>query len=181
MTIINTYGGRQVNIENPQAETIHIGDVAHALSFICRGGGHAKVFFPVARHCVYCAQEARVRGYSDIIVLACLLHDASEAYMLDLPKPIKDNLFPQYREYENRLLDCIYEKFIGRRLTAEEAAAVKAIDDALLMYDLKFLLDMDVELPEICIRPGYEYEPFEKSEAAYIELFREITDRISGR
>ena len=174
MTIINTHSGRQVNIRNPQPETIDIGDIAHALTFLCRGGGHTNFFFPVARHCVYCAREARARGFSKEVVLACLLHDASEAYMVDLPKPIKDGLFPEYRTYENRLLSCIYRKFIGRDLTPDEMAKVEEIDHTLLMYDLKYLLNMDVELPLIHIELEYESEPFGHSKAAYIETFEEL-------
>ena len=117
MTIITTHSGQRVDIESPQAESIRIEDIAHATSFLCRGSGQANYFFPVARHCVYCAREAMAQGFSREVVLACLLHDASEAYMTDVPKPIKDNLIPQYREYEDKLLDVIYEKFIGRPLT----------------------------------------------------------------
>lgn len=174
MAIITTYSGKQINVADPSAESICIGDIAHALSYLCRGGGHTSFFFPVARHCVYCALEARARGFSDEVVLACLLHDATEAYMIDLPKPIKDDLFPEYRIYESVLLDCIYNKFIGRSLTEKEAMQVEEVDRVLLMYDLKNLLNMDVELPEIHIELKYEFESFEKSEAAFLNLFREL-------
>jgi len=90
---------------------------------------------------------------------------------VDLPTPIKDGLFPEYRTYENRLLDCIYEKFIGRRLTEAELKLVDEIDHDLLMYDLKYLLNMDVELPEIHIEINYEFQPFEESEADYLRMF----------
>jgi len=159
------------DVAKPDPELIDINDIAHALSFLCRGGGHCNVFFSVARHCVYCAQEARARRFSDAVTLACLLHDASEAYMVDLPTPIKDGLFPEYRTYENRLLDCIYEKFIGRRLSEAELKLVDEIDHDLLMYDLKYLLNMDVELPEIHIEIKYEFQPFEESEADYLRMF----------
>ena len=92
--IINTFSGKQIDIENPNPDNILIEDIAHALSFICRGCGQVQFFFPVARHCVYCALEAKARGFSDEVVFACLLHDASEAYMMDLPKPLKDALLP---------------------------------------------------------------------------------------
>lgn len=174
MAIINTHSRRQVNVADPRPETIDIEDIAHALTFLCRGGGHTEFFFPVARHCVYCAREAKARGYSDEIVLACLLHDASEAYMVDMPSPIKDGLFPEYRSYENRLLDCIYNKFIGRSLTEEELAKVDEIDHTLLKYDLKYLLNLDVELPKVHIELKYEFEPFEKSKADYMKIFEEI-------
>lgn len=177
MATITTHSGRNVNIANPDPETIDIGDIAHALTFLCRGGGHTEFFFPVARHCVYCAREAEARDCSREVVLACLLHDASEAYMVDLPSPIKDGLFPEYRSYENRLLDCIYKKFIGRSLTKDELAKVDEIDHALLKYDLRHLLNMDVELPQIHIELKYEFEPFEKSKADYMEIFSEFADK----
>lgn len=177
MTLLTTRSGKQVDIENPMPETIDIQDIAHALSFLCRGGGNTNIFFPVARHCVYCAREAQARGLSDDVVLACLLHDASEAYMVDLPKPIKDNLLPQYRVYENKLLACIYQKYLGRPLTLEEARQVDEIDHALLNYDLRYLLNMDVELPEIHIQLEYTFEPFEESKENYIALFLTLMDK----
>lgn len=174
MTIITTHSGQQVDIESPQADTLRIEDIAHALSFLCRGSGQANFFFSVARHCVYCAREAQARGFSREVVLACLLHDASEAYMTDVPKPIKDNLIPQYREYEDALLDCVYRKFIGRALTQEELSQVALIDRVLLQYDLKYLLNMDTELPPIHIDLKYEYIPFEEARGDYLDLFGEL-------
>ena len=178
MTLIHTHSGKQVDVENPSVDSIDINDIAHALSFICRGSGNTNFFFPVARHCVYCALEARARGMSDRVVLACLLHDASEAYMMDIPKPIKDNLIPQYRVYENHLLACIYNKYLGSPLTEEESRQVDEIDHDLLMYDLKYLLNIDVqELPEVHIELKYEFESFEESRTAYLTLFAEMMNR----
>lgn len=176
MTIITTHSGQQVDIESPKADTIRIEDIAHALSFLCRGSGQANFFFSVARHCVYCAREAQAQGFSREVVLACLLHDASEAYMTDVPKPIKDNLIPQYRTYEDALLSVIYKKFVGRALTEEELSKVALIDRLLLQYDLKYLLNMDVELPEIHIPLNYEYIPFEEAREEYLTLSRELTE-----
>ena len=177
MTYITTYSGKRVDIENPVPEAFDMVDIAHALSFICRGGGNTQIFFPVARHCVYCALEAKARGYSRDVILACLLHDASEAYMVDVPKPIKDNLIPQYRVYENKVLECIYRKYLGRDLTEEELELVDKVDREILNYDLKYLLNMDVELPEINIELKYEFEPFEVSEKTYLDMFEELCDR----
>ena len=176
MTLITAHSGQQVDIESPKAETICIEDIAHALSFLCRGSGQANIFFSVARHCVCCAREAMAQELSREVILACLLHDASEAYMTDVPKPIKDNLIPQYRTYEDALLGVIYEKFVGRALTEEELAKVTLIDRLLLQYDLRYLLNMDVELPEIHIPLNYEYIPFETAREDYLTLFRELTE-----
>lgn len=175
MTFITTHSGQQVDIESPQPDSIRIEDIAHALSFLCRGSGQANFFFSVARHCVYCAREAEARGLSREVALACLLHDASEAYMTDVPKPIKDNLIPQYRQYEDALLSCIYEKFIGRALREEELAQVALIDRDLLQYDLRYLLNMDVDLPPIHVEIRYEYIPFEEAREDYLRLFTRLT------
>ena len=78
---ITTYGGTHFMPMEPEAADIHITDIAHALSLLCRGNGHVKHFFSVGQHCVNCALEAMARGYSRRVCLACLLHDAGEAYL----------------------------------------------------------------------------------------------------
>lgn len=174
-TLLNTFTGKQIDIENPDPDTIDIRDIAHALSFICRGSGQSVIFYPVARHCVSCEAEAAARGFSREVRLACLLHDASEAYMSDVPSPIKRNLIPEYIDYENALLDSIYRKFIGRSLTKEELEQVSRIDKDLLQYDLKYLLQADVELPVIRTNPDYGEESIRQSELRFLERFYELT------
>jgi hypothetical protein len=80
---------------------------------------------------------------------------------------------PEYIRTENQLLDLIYEKFLGSPLTAEEAAQVKTIDNALLYYDLKELLNevSDGVKPELHIKLNYEFVPFDLVEQEYLELF----------
>ena len=69
-------------------------------------------------NCICCAKEAKARGLSDRMVLACLLHDASECYMSDVPSPFKREL-PEYNEREERMLSMIM-KILGSDLTPEE-------------------------------------------------------------
>ena len=94
---IKTYSGKRFEPMNPDPECIQIEDIAHALSLLCRGNGHVKTFWSVGQHCICCAKEAKARGLSDRMVLACLLHDASECYMSDVPRPLKINL-PAYQK-----------------------------------------------------------------------------------
>ena len=105
---ITTYGGIHFFPLDPEADKIEITDVAHALSLICRGNGHVKTFFSVGQHCIHCALEAEARGYGSRIALACLLHDASEAYMSDVPRPFKQHL-SDYISHEKTLLDIVYK------------------------------------------------------------------------
>ena len=170
MTHIGTYSGRLVDIEAPKEDDFLLEDIAHALPFLCRGSGQCSTFFSVAQHCILCAREAEARGYSREVVLACLLHDASEAYMVDVPRPIKRNLIPEYIRYENALLSCIYRKFIGRDLTEAELAHVEKTDDDLLQYDLRYLLSREVDLPPIHVTPDYTFPGFEAVREEYLEL-----------
>ena len=170
---ITTYTGRHFEPANPDPAAICIEDIAHALSLITRGNGHVKTFWSVGEHCLCCAREAAARELSDRLILACLLHDASECYMSDIPRPFKREL-PEYCEHENRLLDLIYGKFLGGSLTAEEQAQLKAIDDAMLWYDLTVLLGEPRrgEAPRLQIPPDYTVRPFSEVEQEYLEMFR---------
>ena len=100
---ITTYTGIRFYPAQPDAEGICIEDIAHALSFLCRGNGHVSKFWSVAEHCIFCAREAAAREWPARLVLACLLHDASECYLSDVPRPFKKEL-PGYRVHEGRLL-----------------------------------------------------------------------------
>ena len=116
---ITTYTGLHFRPTEPDSDLIRIQDIAHALSLICRGNGHVQTFWSVGEHCILCAKEAAAKGYSNRLVLAALLHDASECYMSDVPRPLKQNM-KKYKEYENHLLDVIYTKFLGFTLNIDE-------------------------------------------------------------
>ena len=105
---ITTYTGQHFEPTNPDPELIRIEDIAHALSMICRGNGHVKTFWSVGQHCICCAREAAARGLSNRMVLACLLHDASECYMSDVPTPFKNEL-PEYQEQEEDIRNSVLE------------------------------------------------------------------------
>lgn len=175
MSYITTYTGKHFDPTEPDAALFDVRDIAHALSLTCRGNGHVKTFFSVGQHCVNCALEAEARGYSNRVILACLLHDASEAYMSDVPRPFKHAL-PSYVEAEERLLDMIYEHFLGSVLCEEEKKQVKAIDDDLLYYDLKELLRETPagNAPQLRITLDYTVVPFEEVEKTYLELYHKV-------
>ena len=116
------------------------------------------------------------RNHSRRVALACLLHDASEAYLSDVPRPFKQHL-PQYRALEDRLLAAIYQKYLGGPLTQEEQRQVKQIDDDMLAYDLAYLLNMPPEdgvLPQMASAFSYEVLPFATVEEQYVTLFQNL-------
>ena len=84
MSYITTVTGKHFDPMDPGNQDFNIVDIAHALSLICRGNGHIRFFYSVAQHSIACAEEAVARGYSPEVILGCLLHDASEAYLSDV-------------------------------------------------------------------------------------------------
>ena len=119
MSYITTVTGKHFDPMDPGNQEFDIVDIAHALSLICRGNGHIRFFYSVAQHSIACAEEAIARGYSPEVILGCLLHDASEAYLSDVTRPVKKEL-PQYLMAEEKLQRAIWQHFIGRDLTADE-------------------------------------------------------------
>lgn len=179
MSYITTYTGKHFDPTNPDITRVDILDIAHALPLICRGNGHVKTFFSVGQHCINAAKEAALRGYSPRAILACLLHDAGECYMSDVPRPFKQVL-PFYIEAENRLLDLVYEKFLGSPLTEEEQQQVKSVDNDLLYYDLKILLNevLDIPAPALQIELHYDFVPFELVEQEYLALYEKYSNLL---
>ncbi len=143
MSYITTYTGRHIDPLNPSIDLIWMADIAHALSLVCRGNGHVSRFYSVAQHCIACAGEAAARGLSERIQLGCLLHDASEAYLCDLTRPVK-SLMPGYVEAEDRLLELVEKKYLGEPLDDEERGEVKKIDDDMMRYEFHQLMAEDV-------------------------------------
>ena len=169
---ITTYTGKHIDPVHPISDLICIEDIAHALSLICRGNGQVKTFFSVGQHCINCAREALARGYSNRIAFACLLHDASECYLSDVPRPFKKTL-TGYKEQEENLLNLIYQKYLGNLLTSEAEKKLIEIDDDMLWFDLTYLLNekQTKQQPEVRITIDYKVRTFEEIENEYLELF----------
>ena len=167
---ITTYTGKHFDPTQPEKERICIDDIAHALSL-----GHVKTFFSVGQHCILCAKEAMARGLPRRLALAALLHDASECYMSDVPRPFKKSL-PEYQRQEEKLLCIIYEKYLGTGLSAKEEQQLKNIDNDLLWYDLKFLLNEEPPQPKpsVCVPIDYTVRPFQEVEDEYRMLFKQL-------
>lgn len=174
---ITTYTGKHFEPANPDPALICIEDIAHALPMICRGNGHVTKFWSVGEHCICCAKETLARGLTNRLALACLLHDASECYMSDIPRPFKKHL-PDYIRQEEALISMIYERFLGSDLTETEQNQLKQIDDDLLWYDLRDLLKEPPAqaAPEIHINLNYSFRPFEEVEKEYLTLYRQLSD-----
>ena len=161
---------------DPKPENILIEDIAHALSYMCRANGHFKSFFSVAQHSVNCALEGKARGYSKKQQLACLLHDASEAYLSDITRPVKHNL-ANYLEIEHKLQNTIWEKF-GLSLDEEDLKRVKAADDCMLYYEFVHLADARLfdTAPEIYSVPDFSQRDFLDVKGEFLALYRSLSE-----
>jgi hypothetical protein len=103
---IRTNSGLYMNVFEPTLEMICIEDIAHALASIPRFGGHLNRHYSVAQHSTIGTMLASNKEEAKMF----LIHDAAEAYMMDIPTPIKARL-PDYKAYEDNLMRVITEKF----------------------------------------------------------------------
>lgn len=164
--------GEDFNPFAPDANKIHIKDIAHALSLMCRANGHFSNFYSVAQHSINCANEAKARGHSARIQTACLLHDASEAYLSDITRPVKLRL-SKYLEVEKRLQNMIYDKFLGSSLSADEISDVEQIDHDMLVCEFNAMMRKKIfgDCPIISSKPSFEFRGFTEIEKEFLSEF----------
>lgn len=127
---IRTVSGQYVNVFNPDHGTILIEDIAHALSMQCRFGAHLKHFYSVAEH------SKLVSDITTGCKLQALMHDASEAYLMDIPRPIKLRL-SNYKEIEEGLMKVIAAKFRFEYPLSDET---KTADESALQMEWKIYM-----------------------------------------
>lgn len=168
--VMNTWTGRQFDPLHMQPSDVSLEDIAHALSLLCRGGrpSGSLLFRGTALHQL--CRRSRARGWSDRLVLACLLHDASEAYISDIIRPVKIHL-DNYREIEDRIMAVILEAFGLHDLTPEENASWKQIDDDMLRGELREMIVSTRELPPILLAsvPDFAEHPHWETEEAFLK------------
>lgn len=126
---IKTFSGHEFDYNDLHSNTYDINDIAKALSRIPRWLGHSGIFYSVAQHCCWCYDNTQGDP------LQALLHDATEAYVSDLPSPVK-KLLLDYQEMEYRLGKIIAKKFdIGFPYSQE----TKEVDHLALQFEWKAL------------------------------------------
>lgn len=159
---------------------IDILDIAHALSLLSRANGHFWQFYSVAQHCINCMMEAEARGYSPKLQLACLLHDASEAYIGDMSRPMKQHL-PAFEEIERNLQAVILRALELPELTAEEAEQVRSVDDALLYHEFAALHGDKLfdTAPAIALTPDLAEYPHRIVENRFLSAYYLLKELIT--
>ena len=137
---MQTWSGGRFYPMDPQPDDIDPADIAHALSLLCRYGGHVDRFYSVAEHCVLMSQQVSPEN-----ALAALLHDATEAYVVDVPRPLKRYL-PAYQTIESLVWHALAARFgVGTELPLE----VEAADNRII------LTERDALMPRVTL-PWYQ-------------------------
>lgn len=117
--------------QDPRPHEVLIDDIAHALGMICRYGGHCRRFYSVAEHSVHVSRIVPKEH-----ALVGLLHDATEAYLIDLPRPVK-LMLPEYRILEDINWRVIAQKF---RLPVSMHTCIKEADLAICKAEQRALM-----------------------------------------
>lgn len=147
---ISTYTGRWFWPLDPRAEEVDIRDIAHALSMQCRFTGHTRRFYSVAEHSVRVSRRVPAPDQ-----LWALLHDASEAYLIDLARPVKHQ--PEmavYRNAEKRIMRVVCERFA---LSEAQPPSVTEADHRMLVTEAHALMNYGRELTEAWSDLGEPY------------------------
>lgn len=134
---IRTFTGLYFDLSIMDPETITIEDIAHGLAHTARFAGQLKNFYSVAQHSFCTYQNASPENK-----LAALLHDASEAYIGDMPSPFKC-MMPDYKKIEYRLMETIACKFGFPFPLADE---IKDIDRFMLQIEWNGLVEDKIPL-----------------------------------
>lgn len=142
---IRTVNGVYVDLLHPEPEMIRLGDIAAALANTCRFGGHLPAPYSVGEHSLHVAAMLNRQFGDNRLSLCGLLHDATEAYLGDVVRPLKRNL-PGYRELEDRMA-----VVIGRRFGLDGAwwddDRIHAADNELLAWEMATVRDCAFRQP----------------------------------
>lgn len=135
---IQTYSGKRFDLDDPQPEQVDFTDIAHALSLIVRFTGHVRFPYSVASHCQLVSRILEDAGHDKMTVYAGLLHDAAEAYVADVPSPLK-KMLRDYTGIEAGVAEAVYEA-AGLDYMAVDWDAVKWADLVALFIEHRDLL-----------------------------------------
>lgn len=174
---MQTFTGRVFYPMAPSPGDVDPVDIAHALSLICRYGGHCSRYYSVAEHCVLMSGAVSPEN-----ALWALLHDATEAYVGDMVRPLK-RAMPAYRAAEDRLMVAICDRFgLGHTCPGE----VKSADNRIILDERAVLMSapplpwMSIEYVQPLGVPVEGWAP-EQAERRYLARLADLLPRVVDR
>lgn len=170
-----THSGVEIDIQNVKEEDVNVNDIFHSLSMINRFCGHSNRPYSVAEHSVYCYVVADLLGLSKRIKAYALLHDASESMIGDMPTYVKQ-FIPKYKEIENTVEDVIYSKLGLGNMGETDKATVKAIDNTMMLIEMRDLTQHDIAQIDLIERDNYYSARTESKGAKARNLKMGLTD-----
>lgn len=174
---LQTYSGRRVSVMDPQMDSIWIGDIGFSLAKQCRFNGHCQRFYSVAEHCVR-GSELAEQLYGLEIAREFLMHDATEAYLGDLIRPVK-RMIPQFEDIEQGFWWVISKKFDLPYVHTKE---VHYLDNVMVAWEKRDLLPFSEEWPNLpnisplklpVIKSWSWEDAWDRFNARFYELFPE--------
>jgi hypothetical protein len=174
MNYIRTYTGRKF-FTTPTASQVDLDDIAVALSRAPRFGGHSYMQYSVAAHCIHVSHMVPAQ-----LKLQALFHDASEAYIGDIPSPFKA-IMPDYKQVERGIMDAVAKKF---RFAWPIDPIVRQADSAALYQERRWLFrtpvgEDDLVIPQIKPPRSISWGFFEWSNLTSVELVDRFINRAN--
>jgi hypothetical protein len=192
MSWLETYTGKKFDPFAPRVEDLCLEDIAHSLARLCRFNGHTVEFYSVAQHAAEMSLQAMEDRLPREVCRWCLLHDAAEAYVTDVPRPIKAGLGWQLQGdacgEEPYFLSFAAVELVVMRAIAEKFSLPWPMPPVVAEYDLRMLvtekrdllrgggLAWDCPLPEPFARKILPAAPY-AAEGLFINVFRELENR----
>jgi 5'-deoxynucleotidase YfbR-like HD superfamily hydrolase len=182
---LETVSGKKVNVLQPDPSQIDIEDIAWSLSRMPRFAGHTIPYMPysVAQHSI---QVMKDLGWDNLLMFHGLMHDSAEAYLGDIPSPIKH--IPGFREeikaIEDRLLRSVYDAVGVQYPDEEEQEEVHEADlaqRAIEAYNFMYSRGADWNLPKVSFRKLQEFEkPLTSIEAfeLFLKSYHSLKERL---
>lgn len=183
-----TFTGRKAFAMDPRAEDVCLEDIAHSLALQCRFGGHCREPYSVAEHSVrvalYVQEKASLLNPTEWafdaprrLTLAALLHDASEAYLTDIIRPVKSH--PRMRPYceAERVMQAIINEWAGLPADAHKGRLVHEADEVLLATEARDLMSEPPDpwclshdpMPDVIVPWDWR-----KAETEFLAMFYEL-------
>ncbi len=178
---LSTQQVKKFHFLDPPMSEIHIEDIAHALSMVCRFGGHGSKFYSVAEHSIRMVGMLEAKGANVQTRLAALLHDAEEAYLPDIPRPIKHRM-PEAQAIYKNLSRAILKKFKVDE-SQVDWKAIKELDDRICLTEAKYLGLWHEEWADLGEPLGIYTEigwTPESAERVFLQAFAEIMKEIKS-